>query len=124
VGWLILNHMVQYIKTVRRNARAGRALAPSALPPLLLGANGRGERRSERSVCAFSALVKKQDRSGTKNGLIAINFRIVGNSETELIAVVGVTCMVRRRTARRIGFDENSLRKCIRPLSGECSPGA
>jgi hypothetical protein len=31
----------------------------------------------------------------------------------------GVICMVRRRTARRIGFDENSLRKCIRPLSGE-----
>jgi hypothetical protein len=30
--------------------------------------------------------------------------------------VVGVTCMVRRRTARRIGCDENSLRKCIRPL--------
>ena len=25
-------------------------------------------------------------------------------------------CMVRRRTARRIGCDENSLRKCIRPL--------
>jgi len=29
---------------------------------------------------------------------------------------LGVTCMVRRRTARRIGVDENSLRKCIRPL--------
>jgi hypothetical protein len=29
---------------------------------------------------------------------------------------VGETCMVRRRTARRIGCDENSLRKCIRPL--------
>jgi hypothetical protein len=29
---------------------------------------------------------------------------------------IGVICMVRRRTARRIGFDENSLRKCIRPL--------
>ena len=26
------------------------------------------------------------------------------------------TCMVRRRTARRIGCNENSLRKCIRPL--------
>jgi hypothetical protein len=32
-------------------------------------------------MCAFSALVKKQDRSGTKNGLIAVNFRIVGNWE-------------------------------------------
>ncbi len=31
----------------------------------------------------------------------------------------GVICMVRRRTARRVGVDENSLRKCIRPLSGE-----
>ena len=29
---------------------------------------------------------------------------------------VDVTCMVRRGTARRIGSDENSLRKCIRPL--------
>jgi len=38
--------------------------------------------------------------------------------------MIGVTCMVRRRTARRIGFNENSLRKCIRPLSGEWSPGA
>jgi hypothetical protein len=28
----------------------------------------------------------------------------------------GETCMVRRRTPRRIGCDENSLRKCIRPL--------
>jgi hypothetical protein len=33
--------------------------------------------------------------------------------------IVGVTCMVRRRTARRIELDENSLRKCIRPLGGE-----
>jgi hypothetical protein len=29
--------------------------------------------------------------------------------------IVEVTCMVRGQTARRIGFDENSLRKCIRP---------
>ena len=29
---------------------------------------------------------------------------------------IDVTCMVRRRTARRIGCNENSLRKCIRPL--------
>ena len=40
-------------------------------------------------------------------------------SATRGHAVVVETCMVRRRTARRIGFDENSLRKCIRPLSGE-----
>jgi hypothetical protein len=34
-------------------------------------------------MCAFSALVKKQDRSGTKNALIAINFRIVGDWEVD-----------------------------------------
>jgi hypothetical protein len=32
--------------------------------------------------------------------------------------------MVRRRTARRIGPDENSLRKRMRPLSEQSSPGA
>jgi hypothetical protein len=41
---------------------------------------------------------------------------IVGRDRPEKESPIGETCMVRRRTARRIGFDENSLRKCIRPL--------
>ncbi len=41
------------------------------------------------------------------------------NRRDRLKWTIGVTCMVRRLTARRIGCDENSLRKCIRPLSGE-----
>jgi hypothetical protein len=32
-------------------------------------------------------------------------------------------CMVRRPTARRNSWTKYSLRKCIRPLVGDCSPG-
>ena len=37
-------------------------------------------------------------------------------SEFRFNPILDVTCMVRRRTARRIGVTRNSLRKCIRPL--------
>lgn len=77
MGWLILNHMVQYIDTARRNARAGRARAPSALPSLFPGADGRCERRSERAMCAFSARVRKQDRQGNEKRACRYNCRIV-----------------------------------------------
>jgi hypothetical protein len=47
---------------------------------------------------------------------VPLDISLESQNPVGCVSIVVVTCMVRRRTARRIVYDENRLRKCIRPL--------